>query len=76
MAAKTKPVHEIRIGRIRASIWANKSQAGRTFHKVTVQRLFKDEGGWKSTASFGRDDLPLVAKALDRAHSWIFERPS
>jgi hypothetical protein len=74
MAAKTKPVHEIRIGRIRASIWANKSDAGRTFHNVTVQRLFKVEEGWRSNASFGRDDLPLVAKVLDRAHSWLFEQ--
>jgi hypothetical protein len=72
MAAKTKPVHEIRIGRIRASIWANQSKAGRTFHKVTVQRLFKTDAGWRSNASFARDDLPLVAKVLDAAHSWIF----
>lgn len=73
MAAKTKPVHEIRIGRIRASIWANKSARG-TFHNVTVQRLFKAEQGWRSTDSFGRDDLPLVAKVLDRAHSWLFDQ--
>jgi hypothetical protein len=68
MAAKTKPVHEIRIGRIRA----NKSARG-TFHNVTVQRLFKAEDGWRSTDSFGRDDLPLVAKVIDRAHSWLYE---
>ena len=24
------------------------------------------------TTSFGRDDLPLVAKVADIAHSWIF----
>lgn len=73
MAAKTKPVHEIRIGRIRASIWANKSARG-AFHNVTVQRLFKAQEGWRSNASFGRDDLPLVVKVLDRAHSWLFEQ--
>ena len=73
MAAKTKPVHEIRIGRIRASIWANKTARG-TMHNVTVQRLFKAEQGWRSTDSFGRDDLPLVAKVLDRAHSWLFDQ--
>ena len=73
MAAKTKPVHEIRIGRIRASIWANKTARG-TMHNVTVQRLFKADEGWRSNASFGRDDLPLVAKVLDRAHSWLFEQ--
>lgn len=74
MAAKTRPVHEIRLGRIRASIWANKTGQGATRHNVTVQRLFKDESGWKSTASFGRDDLPLVGKVLDRAHTWIFDQ--
>ena len=25
------------------------------------------------SASFGREDLPLLAKVCDRAHSWIFE---
>lgn len=34
------------------------------------------QGGVKLrySASFGRHDLPLVAKALDRCHSWIFEQ--
>lgn len=72
--AVTKPVHEIRIGRIRASIWANKTGQGATRHNVTVQRLFKDDTGWKSSASFGREDLLLVRKVLDWAHSWIVEQ--
>lgn len=69
--ATQKPVHEIRIGRIRASIWANKTGQGSTRHNVTVQRLYKDESGWKSNGSFGRDDLLLVGKVLDAAHTWI-----
>lgn len=72
--AATKPVHEIRIGRIRASIWANKTGQGATRHSVTVQRLFKDDSGWKSSSSLGRDDLLLAGKVLDRAHSWICEQ--
>lgn len=74
MAVKTKPVHEIRIGRIRASIWANKARDNVTRHNVTVQRLYKADEGWRSTPSFGRDDLQLVGKVLDRAHTWIFEQ--
>ena len=31
---------------------------------------------WRSTESFGRDDLLLAAKALDLAHSWVCERTS
>ncbi len=72
-AKKAGPVHEIRLGRIRAAIWENDTQNG-TRHNVTVSRLYKDGDDWKDSASFGRDDLPLVGKVLDRCHSWIFEQ--
>lgn len=68
-----KPAHEIRIGHVKATIWANKSERGNRFN-VTVQRLYKAESGWKSTSSFGRDDLPLIGKVADMAHTWIFEQ--
>jgi hypothetical protein len=70
---KAGPMHEIRLGRIRAAIWENETQNG-TRHNVTVSRLYKDGDEWKDSSSFGRDDLPLVAKVLDRCHSWIFEQ--
>lgn len=68
---RTRPVHELRMGRIRAAIWANETQNG-TRHNVTVSRIYKDGNDWKDSSSFGRDDLPLVAKVMDQAHSWIF----
>ena len=71
-ATKARPVHEVRLGRIRAAIWENETQNG-TRHNVTVSRLYKDGEDWKDSASFGRDDLPLVSKVCDQAHSWIFE---
>lgn len=67
-----KPVHEVRLGSIKAAIWANDTQNG-TRHNVTFARLYKDGDTWKSSESFGRDDLPLVGKVADMAHSWIFE---
>ena len=70
---KTRPVHEIRLGRIRAAIWVNETPNG-IRHNVTVSRLYKDDDGWKDSSSFGRDDLPLVGKVLDRCHTWIFEQ--
>ena len=73
--AKNRPVHEIRFGRIRAAIWQNETEVG-TRHNVTISRLYKDGDDWKDSASFGRDDLPLVAKVCDQAHSWIFEQSS
>jgi hypothetical protein len=65
-----KPVHEVRLGAIKAAIWANDTQNG-VRHNVTLQRLYKDEDAWKSTESFGRDDLLLVAKVANMAHTWI-----
>ena len=67
-----RPVHEVRLGRIRAAIWENSTQNG-VRHNVTVSRLYKDGDDWKDSTSFGRDDLPLLAKVADRVHSWIFD---
>lgn len=68
-----KPVHEIRLGTIKAAIWENETTNG-TRHNVTITRLYKDGDEWKRSESFGRDDLPLLAKVADQAHSWIFEQ--
>ncbi len=73
--SKNRPVHEIRLGRIKAAIWENDTDNG-TRHNVTVSRLYKDGEQWKDSTSFGRDDLPLVGKVVDQAHSWIFTQKS
>lgn len=70
---KTRPVHEVRLGRIKAAVWANETEQG-VRHNVTLSRIYKDGDIWKSTESFSRDDLPLVAKVADLAHTWIFEQ--
>ena len=72
--ANDKPVHEIRLGRIKAVIWGNEIEGGGCRHNVQIRRLYKDGDDWKDSDSFGRDDLPLVAKIADMAHTWIFER--
>jgi len=68
-----RPVHEVRLGRVKAAIWENETQNGTRFN-VTVQRLYKDGDEWKSSESFGRDDLPLLMKVIDRAHSYCYEQ--
>ncbi len=65
------PVQEIRMGRIRAAIWENATTNG-TRYNVTVSRIYKDGDTWKDSNSFGRDDLLIVAKVLDRCHTWIY----
>jgi hypothetical protein len=72
--AKQRPVHELRMGRIRAAIWENQTDNG-IRHNATFTRLYKDESDqWKDSASFGRDDFLLLAKLADQVHSWVFEQ--
>jgi hypothetical protein len=72
---RPRPVHEIRMGRIRAAIWVNETDNG-VRHNVTFARLYRDEqhDQWKDSTSFGRDDLPLIAKVADQAHNWIYQQ--
>jgi hypothetical protein len=70
MKNKTKPVHEVRLGYIKAAVWRNETEAGVRYN-ATFTRLYKDGDQWNSTDSFGRDDLLLLAKVADQTHSWI-----
>jgi hypothetical protein len=65
------PVHEVRLGSIKAAIWLNDTKNG-SRHSVKITRLYKDGDEWRTTDTFGRDDLPLVEKVAAMAHAWIF----
>jgi hypothetical protein len=72
MAQKQGPAHRIRLGRIRAAIWANETEDRRVWFNVSVSRRYMDGEQWKDTTTFGRDDLPVVAKVVDMAYAWIW----
>ena len=58
---------------MKAAIWGNQTENGLRYN-VTVSRIYKErdgDGQWKTSESFGRDDLLLLGKVLDLAHSWI-----
>ena len=67
-----QPIHTTRFGLIKASIWQNHTRAGDR-HTVSIVRLHKNGDSWKESLRFGHDDLPLVCKVSDLAHSWILE---
>lgn len=67
------PVHTIRYGLIKACIWRNQTKSGER-HSVTIVRLYKNGDVWKESTRFGRDDLPLIGKVSDQAHTWIYEQ--
>jgi hypothetical protein len=70
--AKQKPAHEIRLGRIRCTLWANFHDEKGTWYSMTFARSYKDGDEWRNATSFGRDDLLTVAEAARMAWHWIY----
>jgi hypothetical protein len=69
-----RPVHEIRIGLIKATIRRRRTRSGIRY-TITVVRLYRNGDVWKQSTRFGRDDLPLVRLVLDKAHMWTLQEP-
>ena len=66
-----RPSHTISYGAIRITVWSNQAENG-VFYDVVPARIYRnDEGQWRDSHSFAESDLPLLAKALWDAHSWI-----
>ena len=73
--ANQKPISEVRIGRVKATIWRNgtdEQPSTTSPSRGSTKRAIK----WQSTQSFGRNDLLVLAKVADLAHTRIFELPA
>jgi len=73
------PVAKFKAGTVAAAIWENQMNInGRavTVLKATVQRRYKDKnsGEWKSSGSFGRNEIPLAIFCLQKALEEIISR--
>lgn len=68
-----RPIHEIRFGRLQAAIWENVGPS-QVWFNVTIARSFQENGEWKESSGFRRDDLPVVAALADRAYAWIWSQ--
>ncbi len=71
--AQERPVHEVRLGKVKAAIWKNETDNGVRFG-VTFTRIYKTDNGLENSMSFGRDELPLAGKVADMAHTWIYQQ--
>jgi hypothetical protein len=68
------PAHDIRLGRLHASVWRNEHATEGVWFSVTLSRSYKDaQGQWHSASSFGRDDLLAVGELTRLAFHWIAE---
>ena len=73
----TQPVKKFRAGQVSCALWENEANmGGKTVQmlKATIERRYKDANGtWKSSASFGRNEIPLAIYCLQKAFDAIIE---
>ena len=72
--AKVKPVHESPAGPDQGRDLGQRDRERHRAQRDLQPPLQTGRRQWKDSTSFGRDDLPLLAKVADRVHSWIFEQ--
>ena len=70
--ANSKSVPQISIGSLKAAILPNDTE-GRIRYTITFSHLYKDGEQWKTTQTFDHNDLLVLAKVADQAHTGIFE---
>jgi hypothetical protein len=71
--AKNRPVKEVRLGRIKASVWSNTNSKQEQWYSCVLTRSYKDaQGEWKSSHSLGLDDLLVAGEVLRLAALWIY----
>ncbi|MFC1762833.1 hypothetical protein ACFL6U_12240 [Planctomycetota bacterium] len=76
--AGQKPVAKFRAGVVTAALWQNEvtTKAGNkvTLLKASVERRYRDrDGEWKSSGSFGRNEIPLAIYCLRKSFEHIVE---
>ena len=77
--SSAKPVKVFRLRGVSASVFQNHAKREDrtvTFHKVSLQRTYKDGDEFKKTTSFGRDDLPVCVHVMQQAWAFILDAES
>ena len=72
-----QPLARFRAGQISCAIWENEinvNGAAKTVLKAGVSRRYKDrDGNWKSSQSFGRNEILLAIHCLQQAVARIID---
>lgn len=65
-----QPIHKIRHGVLSASIWRQNTQKGPMFN-VTFQRAYREGNAWRTSTSFGQQNLLALSHIATQAFDWI-----
>ena len=74
MSDAKKPAARVTLYPVSAAIWRNENGKGEAFYSVTFERSYKDDANkWHTSSSFTGNELLLLAKVADQAHSKLHE---
>lgn len=69
-----QPHATLRDGALKATIWANSSDEGRTRYSITLTRSYTDaDGNWHDTNYFNRNELLRIAHLARQAFDAVGE---
>ena len=76
--ASQAPVDKFRAGAVSAALWENEITVGgqrKTVLKASVSKRYRDQNGeWKTSQSFSRDEIPLAVYCLGKAFEAMVEK--
>ena len=77
--ATNEPKQKFRCGNVTATIWENENEYNGNkvkSYSVSLERSYKDKSGeWKTTNSYGLNDLQKVTSAVRQAVDWMYANP-
>ncbi|TWT95380.1 hypothetical protein Pla108_35280 [Botrimarina colliarenosi] len=69
-----QPHATLRDGALKATIWANSNDEGRTRFSITLTRSYTDaEGKWHDTNYLSRNELLRIARLAQKAYDAVGE---
>jgi len=72
--ATNTPCDKVGFGNVQIAIWKNTSAKGNTFYSLSIQNGYFDaNGNWKSSTSYSRDDMLVLAQASQQAFQRVHE---
>lgn len=71
-AEAKRPVHSVKIGAVRCSVFLNRNAAtGREFPSAVISRTYKSGDDYKDSNSYSLKNLSLLEAVASSAKNWI-----
>jgi hypothetical protein len=70
----SSPAHKIRFANLQVTIWRNTSEKGPWYSAVPSRSYKNGDDTWKESDSLNAEDLPIMARLMDQAFSWIVKQ--